>query len=124
MEDEKTIRLVARSSKDERTFYNIDFVFSGNRMAIRCSCPAGRFGKFCKHKTEFLQGKDFHLAHEEDAENLAYVASWAQKSDYLDLIVKASKARRAMEEAEALVAKVNQEIGEAMKNGLPSWGKQ
>jgi hypothetical protein len=116
----ETLTIAAQSSNGKDT-YRVDFLFDGNKMSVHCSCPAGRFHKFCKHKMSLLKGNDFYLADENDRENLKFVASWVQKSAYLDLIIKASKAQSALDEAEANLRAVHTEISAAMKTGLCSW---
>lgn len=113
----ETIRIQARSS-DTKTMYNVDFIFDGGRMSVRCSCPAGTFGQFCKHKLAFLKGRDSYLADEEDRENLDLVADWAQRSGYQDLMIKVGKAQHAVDEAQYELTQVHKELGQAMKKGL------
>jgi len=114
------ITILANSSKGETT-YSVDFIFEDDRMSIRCSCPAGRFGKFCKHKMSFLKGNDYYLHDDEQYDQLEKIHAWAQKSEYFDYIVKMSKAQRVVDEAESKLKAVKKETGLVMRRGLRRW---
>ena len=115
---DKTTILAKSESSD--TVYSVDFLFTNDRhhMSIHCNCPAGRFGKFCKHKMAFIQGDDRYLHDDEQYDQLRYIADWIQKSKYLDLIFKRSPLKKAFKEAENNLKLLDREIGKAMKEGL------
>lgn len=97
--------------------YKIEFSEEDGLIKVKCSCPAGRFGKFCKHKMRFILGDGYILEDDSQIDALAKIADRIQNSNYFDLIVEHSKAKRAVEEAEANLKKVRGKIAEAMKKG-------
>lgn len=120
------VTIFAKSSSSDAV-YSVDFIFKNNRnhMAIHCNCPAGRFGKFCKHKMSFIQGDYRYLYDDDQYDQLVYIADWVQKSQYLDLIFKRSPLKQALREAEykleeikEKIRPINNEIAKAMKKGL------
>ncbi|MCF8025826.1 MAG: hypothetical protein K9K82_10115 [Desulfobacteraceae bacterium] len=98
--------------------YKIEYIKENGQVIIKCNCPAGKFGKFCKHKMRFIQGDTEILADEDQDERLSEIADQIQKSEYLNLIIAHSKAKRAVEEAEQNLKDVRKKIAKAMKNGL------
>lgn len=48
------ISLKANSSSG--SFYNVEFREAEEGLSIHCDCPAGEWGKFCKHKWQLLNG--------------------------------------------------------------------
>ena len=36
--------------------YEITFIKDGNSLTALCSCPAGQYGNFCKHRIAILDG--------------------------------------------------------------------
>lgn len=108
--------LVKSDSQDAP--YIVKFIEQDGKIFIKCNCKAGRFGNFCKHKMRLIQGHDDILQNEDQARDLAKVERRIQKSEYLDLIIERSKARKKSEEAEKEIKAVNKKIGDAMKKGL------
>jgi hypothetical protein len=118
---DKTLTIPARSSSGDKVYY-VTFTFQGNRMSVKCDCPAGRFGKFCKHKFGLLKGNDYWLHDDADDADLAAfheISAWVQKSDYMPYIFKNSKLQRALDEAEANMKDFRSELADVMKSGLP-----
>jgi len=115
------ISIKAKSSSGKAP-YMVQFIFESGTMKVKCNCPAGRFGNFCKHKFGLLRGNDYWLHDEYDEDgydNLQKIHAWVQKSDYLPLIIKGSKLQRAVDEAEAAMKGVRKDLATAMKKGLP-----
>ncbi len=112
------ITILAKSSKAENEPYSVDFIFKDNMMSVYCSCPAGRFGKFCKHKFGLLKGSDFWLYDDNQYDELEKINEWVQKSGYLDYIIKISKLERDIEEAQERLKETRKELAIKMKSGL------
>lgn len=126
MEQDK-ITLLAKSSSGDG-IYQVDFIFENDRMSIHCNCPTGWFGKFCKHKMSFLKGNDYYLYTEiedddDQYDHLDYVSRWAQRSEYLDYIIKMRKLQKVFDEAEANLNAVKRQLAKAMKKGLKKYQK-
>jgi len=94
-------------------------------MKVKCDCPAGRFGNFCKHKFGFLRGNESWLYDEYDEnahENLEKIHEWVQGSGCLDLIIEGSKLQRVIDEAENNMKSFRKKLAASMKTGLPGPG--
>lgn len=95
--NERLIFLVKGDSSSEP--YSVDITINDNQMYVACSCPAGNFGKFCKHKIRLLQG-DFDVLYDDDqCDDLSRINDWIQQSDFLDLIFERSKFKKDLREA-------------------------
>lgn len=86
-------------------------------MFVSCSCPAGRYGKFCEHKMRILQG-DQKILEQDQVDDLARVSEWVQRSDFQDLIIQSRRAEKAIDEARAVLDNVKKEMSSAMKDGI------
>jgi hypothetical protein len=53
------ISLKAKSSSG--SFYSVDFIKVEEGLSVHCECPAGEWGKFCKHKWQLLNGDEAML---------------------------------------------------------------
>lgn len=111
------ITFLAKSSSGEGP-YKVDFINEQGRLIIKCNCPAGRFGKLCKHKMRLVKGDYEILFDENQAEQLDQIQDIIQKSEYLPLIINISKAEKVIREAEKGLREAKKQVAKAMKNGL------
>ena len=72
------ITLLAISSSNSGT-YSVDFHTNDEgKLSAFCDCPAGEWGKFCKHKWRLLHGDKSMLADKSQLEDLKQVAEIAR----------------------------------------------
>ena len=111
------ITFLAKSSSGEDP-YKVDFINDNGRLIVKCNCPAGRFGKFCKHKMRLIKGNYEILFDENQDDDLEEMQDIIQNSGYLSLIIDLSKAEKAVREAEEDLKKVKKDVALAMKSGV------
>ena len=87
------ISLKANSSSG--SFYNVEFREAEEGLSIHCNCPAGEWGKFCKHKWQFLNGDKDMLFDSSQLDQLAAIHKIALERGLKDFYKK-------MEELETL----------------------
>ncbi len=112
--------LLAKSSSRDKP-YTVDFINKESHLLIKCNCPSGKFGKFCKHKIRLLKGDYEMLYDEKQNDKLGIINEQIQKSEYLELIIELSKSEKAVREAEKKLNVVKKKIAHAMKTGLLSF---
>lgn len=69
--------LVKGSSADP---YEITFIKDGDSLTALCTCPAGQYGNFCKHRIAILEG-DGKAIVGENADQLTTVSDWLPGTD-------------------------------------------
>ena len=69
------ITLKAKSSNG--SFYNVDFQQVAEGLSVHCECPAGEWGKFCKHKWQLLNGDEKMLFYSNQLNDLKAINSLA-----------------------------------------------
>lgn len=117
MGNDSKITLLAKSSSGAGP-YPVEFIFENNTMSIHCGCPAGKWGKFCKHKIRMLQG-DYDILYDDDQGNqLDKITDWIQGSEFLDLIFERGKLEKVLKETQNNLNAVKKKMAEAMKNGI------
>jgi hypothetical protein len=57
------ISILAKSSSQPESPYNVNFIIKDGILRIYCSCPAGTHGQLCKHKTSFIEG-DYNMLYD------------------------------------------------------------
>ena len=125
----KTTFLVKSGTRGQ--FYRVNFELKNERMFVRCNCPAGRFGKFYKHKIGLIQDTweivDDHedYGDKDPYKKLGKIQDWFQRSEFLDLIFERSpfkmplaKALEKVEEIRSRMRPVEKKMAEAMKRGI------
>jgi uncharacterized Zn finger protein len=71
-----SLKAISSSGDSE---YLVDFIVDDNgKLSVFCDCPAGEWGRFCKHKWRLLHGDESMLADPAQINDLKKVAGIAQ----------------------------------------------
>jgi len=73
------------NSSDKVTRYQVNFSL-GEDVRIQCDCPAGMFGKICKHKLGLLRGDFSFLADPNQSDSLRECINRLDSSDILKVL--------------------------------------
>ena len=68
---------VKGSSKEP---YVVTFILDGDSLTALCTCPAGTYGNFCKHRIGILDGKSNGVV-SDNADAVTTVAGWLPGTD-------------------------------------------
>ena len=74
---EELVFLVKGSSADP---YEVTFIKDGASLTAICTCPAGTYGNFCKHRISILDGVATAIS-SDNAEKVTTVAGWLSGTD-------------------------------------------
>lgn len=74
---EELVFLVKGSSPDP---YEVTFIKDGDSLTAICTCPAGTYGNFCKHRISILDGKAKSIS-SDNADQVATVVGWLPGTD-------------------------------------------
>jgi hypothetical protein len=96
MKPETIIKVISSSGEP----YDVHFEFSDNKFKVHCNCPAGIYGKLCKHKTGLLDGDSSLLFDKTDLEILAQIHEAVKKSKYTEIISSYNILRKEIEAAQ------------------------
>ena len=111
------IKLRAKSS-DGQTTYEVRFVRESGRLSVFCSCPAGEFGKYCKHKHSFLSGESVLLTDTSDADSVSTIQEWVRESRYSPLLAAVNLAESEAKKAQSRVQDLKRKLERAMAEGI------
>lgn len=84
------ISIKAKSSSGD-SYYTVDFFIKDEVLSVLCDCPAGDWGKFCKHKWQLLNGDETMIFDPEQSAQLASVTKIAVAKGIKDLYEKFEK---------------------------------
>ena len=74
---EELVFLVKGSSADP---YEVTFIKDGESLTAICTCPAGTYGNYCKHRISILDGKSDAIS-SENASQAVTVVGWLAGTD-------------------------------------------
>ena len=74
---EQIVFLVKGSSTDP---YEVTFIKDGASLTAICTCPAGTYGNFCKHRISILDGSTKSVS-SDNVDQVAMVAGWLSGTD-------------------------------------------
>lgn len=60
--------------------YEVTFIKDGDSLTALCTCPAGEFGNFCKHRITILDGSATAVV-SDNADQLGKVIEWLAGTD-------------------------------------------
>ena len=112
----ETTILVKSSSRDEP--YAVADSSTEAGLSIFCDCPAGEWGKYCKHKMAIVLADERIFYDEEQRDNFKKVTKWISESGYPDLVQELREAEIALESAKKNVKNQKEKIARLMKEGL------
>ena len=108
--------LVKSSSRDEP--YAVAISSTENGISIFCDCPAGEWGKYCKHKMAVALSDVKILYDDDQVENFNKASKWISESNYPKLIVELRESEKELETAKKKVKNMKEKIARSMKEGL------
>ena len=111
------IKLKAKSS-DGQTSYVVQFVRESGKLSIFCSCPAGEFGRYCKHKLSFLKGESALLTDTSGLDSISAVQEWVRESGYPSLLAEVDLAETEVKNAQSRAQDLKKKLERAMKEGI------
>lgn len=60
--------------------YEVTFIKDGDSLTALCSCPAGEYGNFCKHRISILDG-DGRAIVSDNVDGVQIITDWLQGTD-------------------------------------------
>ncbi|MCH8932341.1 MAG: SWIM zinc finger family protein [Nitrospinae bacterium] len=100
--------------------YEVVFDFKESNLTATCSCPAGSFGTYCKHRmkvmAEPLSSKFFQDFKNVEIEKLSELRKLLQTSDVWEPLIEFIKADKTLEQAKADRKKAQKAFEKSLNN--------
>jgi uncharacterized Zn finger protein len=91
------VEIPVKSSSNPDESYLVTFSLEDGKLSVFCTCPAGAWGKLCKHKTGLIENNAALLFDAEDAPALAKAHELVASTSMLDVYQQFSERRKAIE---------------------------
>ncbi len=107
---EELIFLVKGSSD---TPYEVTFIKDGSSLTAICTCPAGQFGNFCKHRIAILDG-DISAITSENVARATTVVSWLAGTDVESALFELRAVEASTDVARNVLVAAKKKLARAM----------
>jgi len=104
--------LVKGSSREP---YELTFIKDGASLTALCTCPAGNFGNFCKHRVAILDG-DAAAIVDNGAEKVAVVTEWLVGTDVETALKELREIDSGSEVSKDALAAAKRKLARAMNS--------
>lgn len=74
---EELVFLVKGSSAEP---YEVTFIKDGDSLTALCTCPAGTYGNYCKHRISILDGNANNIS-SDNADQASKIVDWLSGTD-------------------------------------------
>ena len=106
-------------SSDGVTGYVVGFVLEAGRLHVYCGCPAGVFGKWCKHKMQLMTGDMSGACVISGADDKVELQNWIGKSEFVKLLSEMKLAEDEMRVAKTKMDRTKKALEKAAQKGVP-----
>ncbi len=104
--------LVKGSSADP---YELTFIKDGDSLTALCSCPAGQYGNFCKHRMAILDG-DGKAIVSDNADRVSTIVDWLQGTDVAAALSEFRDAEKAGGTPKSTLVAAKRKLARAMNS--------
>jgi uncharacterized Zn finger protein len=105
-------------SSDGVTSYVVEVVLEADKLHVFCGCPAGVFGKWCKHKTQLMTGDMSATRAISGADDIVELQTLISKSGFARLLAEMKLAEEEMREAKTKMDKTKKALEKAAQKGM------
>ncbi len=109
---EELIFLVKGSSADP---YEVTFIKDGSSLTALCTCPAGTYGNFCKHRISILDGITDMIA-SDNADQAAIVVGWLKDTDVGTALSEMRQAEKISDPDKKALSAAKRKLARAMNS--------
>ena len=109
---EELIFLVKGSSADP---YEVTFIKDGTSLTAICTCPAGTYGNFCKHRISILDGNT-QMISSDNADQAATVVGWLPGTDVDVALTEMRDAEKIADPDKTALSAAKRKLARAMNS--------
>jgi len=109
---EQLVFMVKGSSPEA---YEITIIKDGTSLTALCTCPAGQFGNFCKHRVALLDGKTDSIS-SDNADKVPTVTSWLVGTDVEAALAELRGAEKNTKISKSDLAALKRKFARAMNS--------
>lgn len=109
---EELVFLVKGSSADP---YEVTFIKDGDSLTAICTCPAGTYGNFCKHRISILDGSAKAIT-SENPDQVETVVGWLPGTDVEQALAGMREAEKNADPEKKALNAAKRKLARAMNS--------
>ena len=109
--DELTFQVKGSSAEP----YELTFIKDGDSLTALCSCPAGQYGNFCKHRIAILDGNSNAIV-SDNAGQAVTVVNWLQGTDVAAALTEFRVIEASKESPKSALVAAKRKLARAMNS--------
>jgi uncharacterized Zn finger protein len=95
--------------------YEVTFIKDGDSLTALCTCPAGQYGNFCKHRIAILDGKTSSIS-SGNADQAPTIIKWLAGTDVEVALAALREAEKDTECTKDDLAALKKKLARAMNS--------
>lgn len=95
--------------------YEVTFIKDGGSLTAICSCPAGEYGNFCKHRISILDGNSKAIV-SDNVSQAPLVQEWLSGTDVEVALSELRDTEKAAESDKTAITAAKRKLARAMNS--------
>lgn len=95
--------------------YEVTFIKDGDSLTALCSCPAGQYGNFCKHRISILDG-DSRAIVSDNIGRVATIIDWLQGTDVAAALSEFREIDKSADQPKSALVAAKRKLARAMNS--------
>lgn len=95
--------------------YEVTFIKDGDSLTALCTCPAGQYGNFCKHRISILDG-DTRAIVSDNADSVPTIIDWLQGTDVAAALVEFRELEASADKPKSALVSAKRKLARAMNS--------
>ena len=95
--------------------YEVTFIKDGSSLTAICTCPAGTYGNFCKHRIAILDGDSSSIS-SDNADQAATVCTWLPGTDVEAALAEMRQAEKLSDPEKKALNAAKRKLAKAMNS--------
>lgn len=106
-------------NSDRQTQYEIVLAEKSGRLLVTCNCPAGRFGRLCRHRKMILVGDFTAVCDRELVSTIQGLMGRFDARTIVDMLSALSDSERRVVEAKDQLKVLTKRLEDVLIEGIP-----
>ena len=95
--------------------YEVTFIKDGDSLTALCSCPAGQYGNFCKHRISILDGNGDAIV-SDNGDKVSTILEWLQGTDVAAALSEFRELEEASDTPKSTLVAAKRKLARAMNS--------
>ena len=95
--------------------YEVRVIKDGDSLTALCSCPAGQYGNFCKHRISILDG-DSRAIVSDNIDRVPTIIAWLEGTDVAAALAEIRETEKSADQPKSVLVAAKRKLARAMNS--------